>query len=148
MPITVEMVRSNLETKDRWVERGILALYARQTEFEKATKTTIENNKRGFDAFDAKTGSYMARWLLSGRPLSGYWLRRARKMALKYAIQLTAIAIVKEQLSKLESSKGATCPNAAQDSQPSSPQSTRPPATNAQDAASPSRTLEPSLPGM
>jgi hypothetical protein len=104
VPITVEMVAEKLRTNDAWVERAILALYERQTEFEKATETTQVKNKRGFDAFDAKAGTYMAKWLLSGRHLSGRWLERARKMTLKYQIQLTSIAIAKSQVSNLESS--------------------------------------------
>lgn len=98
MPITVEQVKHKLSTDDRWVERAIVVLFERQTQAEKASRTTLVNNQQGFNAFDAKTGSYMANWILSGNKLSGRYLTRARTMVQKYAIQLTGIAIAKERL--------------------------------------------------
>lgn len=102
MPITVEQVKQKLATSDAWVERAIVVLFERQTQAEKASEATLVRNDRGFNAFDAKTGTYMANWILSGNKLSGRYLTRARTMTMKYAIQLTGIALAKERLAQTQ----------------------------------------------
>lgn len=74
------------------VERAILALYNRQTEREKTEGLTIHNNNVGFNAWDAKRGSYYAEWIMQGKLLSGNHIDRAREMLIKYRGQLTEIA--------------------------------------------------------
>lgn len=74
------------------VGRCLVRLYERQTIDERRSDLTRWDNKVGFSAPDAKRGSYYARWVLSGRELSGNHLENARKMAIKYRRQLVDIA--------------------------------------------------------
>lgn len=84
----VTMILNN----NRAVERAMVAIYHRQTESEKSSDATLQSNGEGFAEPDAKLGSYYARWVISGRNLSGKHLDRARQMAIKYRRQLTEIA--------------------------------------------------------
>jgi hypothetical protein len=95
---TVEQVKTKLNTNQKWVERGLVALYKYQTTRERASKTTIVHNEMGFSAVDAHIGSYLAEWVLSGKTLNGKWVEKGRKIVLKYAIQLTGIANAKAKL--------------------------------------------------
>ncbi len=74
------------------VERAILAIYNRQTADEQNTEHTKHSNGMGFAAPDAKLGSYYAKWILSGKNLSGRHLEKARMMSYKYVRQLCEIA--------------------------------------------------------
>lgn len=89
---TVESIVTLLQSNDRAVERGILAIYNRQTQDEKSTDTTRHTNNVGFSGADASRGSYYARWIMSGRHLTGEHLSKARAIALKYRGQLLQIA--------------------------------------------------------
>lgn len=88
--------RSEIEAlifaNDRAVERGIVAIYERQTADEKSTESTNHHNNIGFSGWTAKKGSYYAKWILSGRRLTGHHLENARKIALHHAGQITRIA--------------------------------------------------------
>lgn len=90
-----------LMTNDIAVERAIVAIYNRQTEMEKEAKETIKCNGVGFTASDAKFGSYMAKWILSGKKLSGVYLEKGRKMSIKYCDQLLQIALEKQNKEKM-----------------------------------------------
>lgn len=79
-------------TNPHAVGRAMVALYNRQTESEKSTDSTRENNGRGFASCDARLGSYYARWVLAGKTLTGGHLLKARGMALKYRGQLLEVA--------------------------------------------------------
>lgn len=85
---TKEQIRELLLSNDRIVERAIIVLFKRQTTSEQRTETTREVNNRGFSSSDAHIGTYMAKWILSGKRLSGKYLDRARTMSLKYVRQL------------------------------------------------------------
>lgn len=87
-----EYVKWLLANNNVAVERAILALYGRQDADERASASTVKSNGRGFNAFDAKNGTYYAKWLLSGRNLSGRHLEKARAMAYKYVRQLCEVA--------------------------------------------------------
>lgn len=89
---TRETIAALLESSDRAVERAMVALYRLQTEEEQAQETTRVHNGCGFSAFHAGRGTYYARWVLSGRNLSGSHLDKARAMARRYVGQLTGIA--------------------------------------------------------
>jgi len=89
---TKEEVLAKLEDSDNWVERGILAIYRKQTEDEKCLEHTKWANSVGFSAFHAKLGTYYANWLLKGNHLSGNHLVKARKLIKHYAGQLATIA--------------------------------------------------------
>jgi hypothetical protein len=84
-----------VNTSDRAVERAILAIYARQTEDEKASSATRHLNARGFNGSDASYGSYCAKWLLKGNRLTGKHLGRCRALVRKYHRQLVEVADAK-----------------------------------------------------
>jgi hypothetical protein len=94
---TKESIRALLTTNDKAVERAMVVLFDRQTHDEKATEETRHHNNRGFNHGDAKKGTYMARWVLSGRQLTGKHLDRARRMAIRYAGQLAEEANAKSE---------------------------------------------------
>lgn len=92
MSWTKEQIVNLLNTNDRAVERALVAIFNRQTQHEQSSETTDLNNGVGFGAFDAKTGTYLAKWIISGRHLSGEYVAKGRKIALKYTKQLIEIA--------------------------------------------------------
>ena len=97
MKWTPEAIKEKLLTNQTWLERAIVAIYEKQTASERATEATLIRNDIGFNAVDAHTGSYMAKWIKSGKRLSGKFLDKARKMMPKYAVQLAAIALIQEK---------------------------------------------------
>lgn len=92
---TKEQIRELILTNDRIVERAIIVLYNRQTSGEQRAGMTRERNSRGFSSSDASTGTYMAKWIMSGKRLTGKYIDRARKMALTYIGQLVEEAELK-----------------------------------------------------
>ena len=85
-----------LQSSDKAVERAILAIYARQTDDEQSHQTTTHSNSRGFSAAHAKLGSYYAKWIISGKHLTGRHLVKARQISLHYVKQLADIAAEKK----------------------------------------------------
>lgn len=92
---TKESIRELLLSNDRIVERAIVVIYNRQTATEQRAGMTNEHNGRGFSSSDAHNGTYMAKWILSGKRLSGKWMAMARKMSLTYIRQLVEEAEAK-----------------------------------------------------
>jgi hypothetical protein len=86
-----------LTMNDRAVERAIVAIYNRQTADEKSSQNTTHSNGVGFSGADASLGSYYAKWILSGRNLTGNHLSKARMMSQKYVRQLVEIATARIQ---------------------------------------------------
>lgn len=76
----------------KWLERGIVAIYKKQTRDEQNCEHTKYNNMMGFNSPDAHRLTYYAKWILSGKHLNGIHLERARKQMKKYSGQLTRIA--------------------------------------------------------
>lgn len=85
-------IENLINNNDVAVGRAIVALYERQTADEQASETTNHHNNIGFCGWAAKNGSYYARWVMSGRTLTGKHLVKARKIALHHAGQVTEIA--------------------------------------------------------
>lgn len=85
---TLEDVKKYLATNQKWVEGAILKLYEFQTADEQTGEYTSNKNNVGFNAFDAKTLSYYAEWLKSGKHLSGKYLQKAFELMPKYAKQI------------------------------------------------------------
>lgn len=81
------------------IGRAMVALFDRQTRDEKDASDTRHNNQRGFSCAHVSKGSYYARWVLSGRELSGWHLENARKIALRYTRQLAEVANAKKDAS-------------------------------------------------
>ena len=85
---TRDAIDSLLVTNPRAVERAMVVLYDLQTRDEKAVGHTQHHNGVGFAANAARKGTYYARWVLSGRGLTGHHLERARAIALRHSRQL------------------------------------------------------------
>jgi hypothetical protein len=92
-----QQVVALLMSNDRAVERAMVALLNRQTVGEQNTSSTVESNGRGFNAFHAERGTYYAKWVKSGRKLTGSHLAAARRMACFYARQLAEVAAERNQ---------------------------------------------------
>lgn len=90
--VTKESIRALLETNDKAVERAIIVLFERQTNDEQVQSVTRHDNQRGFSAAHASKGSYYARWIKSGRRLTGYHLQNARRITQHYTHQLLLVA--------------------------------------------------------
>lgn len=91
---TKEEIKALLLRNDRAVERALLAIYNRQTGEERQAERTVVHNGIGFSAFDASLGSYLASWISKGKPLTGPFLEKGRRLATKYVGQLADIANV------------------------------------------------------
>lgn len=96
--ITRNIISDKLQTDDRWLYRGIVAIYERQTADEQQSETTEEHNAMGFNGTDAKFGTSLAKQILAGRSLSIKQAQAARKMMRKYAGQLVKCAKEKAAL--------------------------------------------------
>ena len=90
--ITKEEIRKKLETNQKWLERGILAIWEYQTAWEQRASTTIERNGVGFNGVDGSYFAYIVGWLEAGKHLNGRHLEKSRKKMLKYSGQLARIA--------------------------------------------------------
>jgi hypothetical protein len=89
---------------DKAVERAMVVLFLRQTSDEQDGKVTRHSNGRGFNYFHAERGTYFAKWILSGRKLTGSHLAAARKMACYYARQLLEVAAERQAVAEAVSS--------------------------------------------
>lgn len=90
--ITAFEIKIKLLSDDRWLYRGILAIYDRQTVSEQAVRDTILDNEVGFSASDAGVLSAFAEQLLKTGELAEWQKRKARARMIKYATQLKSIA--------------------------------------------------------
>lgn len=95
MIINTESIKALLLSNDRAVERAIIVIFNRQTSDEQEAGHTSHHNGKGFNAFDAESGTYYARWIQRGNSLTGRHLVRARKMSLRYVRQLVEEAQIK-----------------------------------------------------
>ena len=93
---TPDEIRALLDRSLEAVERAVVAIYRRQTEDEKEAYETKHHNRVGFAACHAGLGTYHAKWILSGRHLSGSHVERARRMVRHYAGQLYQIALAQQ----------------------------------------------------
>lgn len=89
---TANEIREKLLTDQRWLERGVLAIFERQTSDEQHCGDTIHRNDIGFDGSSAKYLSYVARWIKSGKHLNGKHLDKTRRKMVHFAGQLAKIA--------------------------------------------------------
>lgn len=89
---TRDEINRLLENNPHAVERAILRIYERQTSTEQARGDTLLHNGVGFSSCHAKRGTYYAKWILSGRHLTGEHLEKARRIAIHHSRQLVEIA--------------------------------------------------------
>lgn len=92
-----DSIRDLLATNDRAVERAMVCIFERQTEDEQSSDDVRHHNGMGFAGWSARSGSYYAKWVMSGRRLTGKHLDKARKIASYHAGQLAAVANEKAQ---------------------------------------------------
>jgi hypothetical protein len=96
-----------LTTNDRAVERGVLAIYNRQTSDEKVIGITRHTNGRGFNGPDSRVGTYYANWIIKGNRLTGRHLINARIMIMKYSKQLLEVALEKKKAAEKAAAESA-----------------------------------------
>ena len=89
---TKEEIREKLATDIRWLIRGLIAIFDRQTADEQQSDQTNHNNSVGFNGTDAPFMSIMARRAKEGKPFSEKQIACIRKAMLKYAGQLHKIS--------------------------------------------------------
>ena len=92
---TRDEIDAILRSNNAAVERAIIRLFERQTRTEQISESTHLHNSVGFSACHAKNGTYYAKWIQSGRHLTGTHLEKARKIALVHSKQLVEIANTK-----------------------------------------------------
>jgi|ERR1035437_1794809 hypothetical protein len=85
-------IQGLIQTNDQAVIRGLLAIYSRQTEAEKATQATKEDNKIGFSGVDGVILSSFAEWYLAKGYLSPKQLAITRNKIRRYWKQLLSVA--------------------------------------------------------
>lgn len=89
---TKEEIRHHLEMDDRWLYRGLVAIYARQTADERNDGVTKHDNSVGFSGSDSSFLSNAARFYQQHSFLTLKHRQSVRKAMLKYAGQLAKIA--------------------------------------------------------
>lgn len=92
MELTKEFIKEKLLTDQRWLMRGIVAIFEKQTWDEQQAEQTTEHNGVGFNGIDAELMSSFAKQIQKGRTLSTKQLAFAQKKMPKYAGQLLHIA--------------------------------------------------------
>lgn len=88
---TKEVIKENLSSNPKWIERALVVLYNRQTEDEKITKETYYENGIGFNGSDSRYLSYCASWVLKGNRLNEKHLEKCGKKLPKYWKQIKDI---------------------------------------------------------
>lgn len=89
---SAEEIRERMLIDNRWLFRGLLAIYSRQTSAEKTAKETRERNGVGFNGCDAPFLTDIAQKYQQLGRLSDKQIAACRKSMLKYCGQLARIA--------------------------------------------------------
>lgn len=89
-------IRAKLETNDKWLVRGLLAIYDNQTTEEQIVEGVVVDNGIGFNGVDGEILTKMAKWYKSKGFLSPKQIALVRRKMLKYAGQLAKIANEKQ----------------------------------------------------
>lgn len=87
-----EEIQNLIKTNDKMVQRSLLKLYECQTEDEKTSKLTKEENGIGFNEFDSYVLSDIAEFCIKTGFLTAKQIQFVRRKIYKYAGQLTKIA--------------------------------------------------------
>ena len=88
---TKEEIKQQLSTNPKWIERGLVVLYQRQTYEEQQSGGSIVDNKMGFNGSDSRYLTYCAKWVLGGNHLNEKHLQKCSKMLPKYWKQIMNI---------------------------------------------------------
>lgn len=92
MAWTKEQIKDKLATDDKWLFRGIVAIFNKQTEDEQDSGYTAHDNGMGFNGVDAEFLSSLALQINRYGRLSPKQIEIARTKMAKYAGQLAKIA--------------------------------------------------------
>lgn len=93
--ISSNFIANKIDTDNRWLERGVLAIWKFQTQTEKFNTATQFNNGVGFNGADGHFLTSLGNILNKGYHLSPKQIIVARKRMKKYVGQLTRIANAK-----------------------------------------------------
>lgn len=93
---TKDQIREKLKTDDRWLIRGLMAIYAGQTQEEKSIGATKEDNGIGFNGCDAEILTSFAQGFIMYGRLTPKQLAITRNKMVKYAGQLVKLAKAKQ----------------------------------------------------
>lgn len=114
---TVEKLQARMARDPKAVERALVTLFYQQTETERATKTTREDNSVGFNGVDAEILSSFAEQIIrnrggypDGRKLSPKQLALAQRKVRKYAAQLLRLSGIKPVRTSKETPAPAPLP--------------------------------------
>ncbi len=101
----IAFLRHKLATDASWAARGCVKIHALQTDAEKSSLDTTDDNGVGFSGFDARGMSYLAEWIVKATTKPEKWrktfttaidqpksIRKIHKIMPKYANQLRQIA--------------------------------------------------------
>ena len=97
---TEDEILRGLIFRDYWVIRALIRLYNRQTEDEKKTKETFQDNNMGFNKWDSGFLSAMAERAIRNQSFTQKEIREIRRRIIKYKKQLTQIANYEEKKKK------------------------------------------------
>lgn len=89
---TKEEIKNLIQTNDKMVALSLKQLYNYQTEYERTSHETTENNGVGFNGVDAPILTSFTLFYLEKGYLSPKQTEIARKKLIKYSGQLTKIA--------------------------------------------------------
>lgn len=94
-------LKARLAVDARWAQKGLLRIYKEQTDAEKATSTTREDNGVGFSGFDAEILTSLVEWIQAGRDLTPWQVNKVllKKMP-KYAGQLIKLTNDNEKMAR------------------------------------------------
>ena len=92
MTYTADFIREKMATDDRWLIRGLLAIYKKQTDSEKKVQDTFERNGVGFNGIDAQIMSSIAEFYMNRNYITPKQTVVVRRKMNKYAGQLAKIA--------------------------------------------------------
>jgi hypothetical protein len=93
----VGYIKHKLYSDQKWLERGVVAIYEQQTDSEKRVDISLEHNKMGFSGYDATIMSTYAKWIITGGHLTGHHYFKVRAKMMKYATQLAKLAVAKRE---------------------------------------------------
>jgi len=99
LTVSKEDIKEKLSKDQRWIERALIILLNLQTAEEVNVETTIEDNKVGFNGYDAKYLTYCAKWVLKGKHLNEQHLKKCGERLPKYWKQIS-VAIEKKAAEK------------------------------------------------
>ena len=88
---TPDKIEQIIELMPKQVEAALVLLYNNQTRDEQEQEITVDKNGIGFNGYDARFGSSLAKQILGGKHLTDKQLSCARKMLPKYYGQLCRI---------------------------------------------------------